>query len=204
MKVEPSTLRGSELHDFLSSLVIPRPIAFVSTVDEKGRYNAAPFSAFIHFVLVPPVLVLGIGRRKGQKKDTVRNIESTGDFVVNMVDENLAEAMNQASADYPPDIDEIKETGLTALKSDKVRSPRIAEAPISLECKLMQILELGSAPNRNSIIFGEILLVHIKDEVMTKGKIDPLKAKIIGRLGDGNLYCRTTDIFEMKRPQTPQ
>lgn len=203
MKVEPSTLRGSEFHDFFSGLIIPRPIAFVSTVDEKGRYNAAPFSAFARLTSVPPVLVLAIARRKGQKKDTVRNIESVGDFVVNMVDENLAKAMNQASADYPAGVDEIREAGLSALKSDKVRSPRIAEAPISLECKLIQIIELGSSPDRSSIIFGEILLVHIKDEVMTEGKIDPLKAKIIGRLGDGDLYCRTTDIFRMKRPSSP-
>lgn len=204
MKVEPSTLHSNELHDFYSRIITPRPIAFVSTIDEKGRYNAAPFSSFAHLGLVPSVVTLAIGRRKGQKKDTVRNIESTGDFVVNMVDEHLAQAMNQASADYPPDVDEIKESGLTALRSEKVRSPRIAEAPISLECKLMQILELGTSPNRSSIVFGEILLVHIKDEIMTKGEIDPLKAKIIGRLGDTNIYCRTVDIFEMKRPQTPQ
>lgn len=200
MKVEPAKLRGKELHDFFSSLVVPRPIAFVSTIDAEGRYNAAPFSAFQRLTLDPAVLVLGIGRRKGQKKDTVRNIEATGDFVVNMVNEDLAKAMNQASADYPPGVDEIKETGLTALKSDLVKSPRIAEAPISMECRLTQIWELGNKPTRSTLIFGEILLVHIKEEIMTKGKIDPLKAKIIGRLGDGNVYCRTTDFFAMDRP----
>lgn len=198
MKVEPVKLQGRELHDFFSSLIVPRPIAFVSTIDTAGRHNAAPFSAFARLTLDPPVLALGIGRRKGEKKDTVRNIESVGDFVVNMVNEDLAQAMNQASADYPPDVDEIKEVGLTAVKSEKVKSPRIAEAPISLECKLLQIMEIGSKPNRTTIILGEILLVHIKDEVMTDGKIDPLKAKIVGRLGDGNIYCRTTNIFALE------
>ena len=200
MKVEPSTLQGRELHGFFASLIVPRPIAFVSTIDEQGRYNAAPFSAFVRLTLEPPVLVFAIGRRRGQKKDTVKNIEAIGDFVVNMVDENIGPAMNQASADYPHGVDEIKEVGLTAVKSDKVKSPRIAEAPISLECKLMQILELGNKPSRSCIIFGEIALVHVKEEVITKGKIDPLKAKIVGRLGDGGLYCRTTNIFEMKSP----
>jgi len=202
MKVDPSSLHGKELHDFFSSVVVPRPIAFVSSVNSEGRYNAAPFSAFTRLTLDPPTVVLAFGRRKGQKKDTVRNIEAVGDFVVNMVDESLAERMNQAAADYPPEIDEIKEVGLTAVKSDKVKSPRIAEAPLSMECKLIQTVEVGNKPNRSTIILGEILVVHIKDEVLTNGKLDPLKAKIIGRLGDGNLYCRTTDTFSMKRTGT--
>ncbi len=199
MKVEPSSLHGKELHDFFSSVVVPRPIAFISSVNSEGRYNAAPFSTFSRLTLDPPVVVLAFGRRKGQKKDTVKNIEAVGDFVINMVDENLAERMNQAAADYPPEIDEIKEVGLTAIKSDKVKSPRIAEAPLSMECKLIQTVEFGNKPNRSTIFLAEILVVHIKDEVLTNGKLDPLKAKIIGRLGDGNMYCRTTDTFSMKR-----
>ncbi len=199
MKVEPSSLHGKELHDFFSSVIVPRPIAFISSVNAQGQYNAAPFSTFSRLTLDPPIVVLAFGRRKGQKKDTVRNIEAVGDFVINMVDEDLAERMNQAAADYPPEIDEIREVGLTALKSDKVKSPRIAEAPLSLECKLVQTVEVGNKPNRSTIFLGEILVVHIKDEIMTNGKLDPLKAKIIGRLGDGNLYCRTTNTFSMKR-----
>src|SRR3972149_2026818 len=117
MRVEPSTLHGKEMHDFFSSVVVPRPIAFISTVDASGRYNAAPFSAFNFLMVNPPVLAFGSGRRGNKKKDTVLNIEAIGDFVVNMVDENLAEAMNQAAADYAPEIDEIKEVGLTALQS---------------------------------------------------------------------------------------
>ena len=199
MKVDPSTIFGKERHDFFSSVVTPRPIAFVSTIDAEGRYNAAPFSAFARLTLDPPVLVFASGRRGGQNKDTVNNIEAVGDFVVNMVDERIAEAMNQAAHNFPPEIDEIEEAGLTALKSDKVKSPRIAEAPISMECKLIQTVEFGNKPNRNTIILGEILLVHVRDEVLTDGKIDPWKAKIIGRLGDDNIYCRTTDVFKMDR-----
>jgi flavin reductase (DIM6/NTAB) family NADH-FMN oxidoreductase RutF len=199
MKIVPSTLHGKELHDFFASVVVPRPIAFISTVDAEGRYNAAPFSAFARLTNDPPILVFSSSRRGNRKKDTVINIEAVGDFVVNMVDENLSEAMNQTAANYPPEIDEIKEVGLTALKSDMVKSPRIAEAPISMECRLIQIMEFGNKPNRNSIILGEILIVHIRDEVMTQGKIDFLKAKIVARLGGDDLYCRTTDVFKMKR-----
>ncbi len=199
MKIVPSTLHGKALHDFFASVVVPRPIAFVSTVNAEGRYNAAPFSAFARLTNDPPLLVFASEPRGNKKKDTVMNIEAVGDFVVNMVDENLSEAMNQAAANYPPEIDEIKEVGLTALKSDMVKSPRIAEAPISMECRLVQIVEFGNKPNRRSIILGEILIVHIRDEVMTQGKIDFLKAKIIARLGDDDLYCRTTDVFKMKR-----
>ncbi|MDP2644894.1 MAG: flavin reductase family protein [Desulfobacterales bacterium] len=199
MKVEPITLPRKDLHHFFAGLITPRPIAFVSTLDAEGRYNAAPFSAFVRLTASPPVLVFAAGRRKGKKKDTIRNIESTGDFVVNLVDEDLCQTMHQAGADYPPGIDEMKEVGLTAINSEKIKSPRILEAPISLECRLMQVLELGQKPSMSSIVFGEILLVHIQDEILTDGKVDPIKAKIIGRLGEGNIYCRTTDIFTLDR-----
>lgn len=198
MKVEPVNLPRKQLHDFFGSLIVPRPIAFVSTIGPDGIYNAAPFSAFIRLTLDPPIVCLAIGRRKGEKKDTVRNIEFSGDFVVNVVDESLAKAMNQASYDYPSNVDEIKEVGLTALPGEKVRSPRIAESPINLECQLMQILEFGKRPG-SSIIFGEVVLVHIRDDICSNGAVDPLKAKIIGRLGS-DLYCYTTHIFEMKSP----
>ncbi len=200
MKVDPASLSPREKHDFFASVIVPRPIAFVSTVDEKGRFNAAPYSAFARLVMNPPIVFLAVGRRGIREKDTARNIAAVGDFVINMVDDNLAQAMNQASTSYPPDVDEIKETGLTALKSDKVKSPRIAEAPLSLECRLMQTLEFGDSRRRGTIFLGEVVLVHLKDEIITNGKIDPLKAKIIGRLGETDLYCRTTDIFRMKRP----
>lgn len=199
MKIEPLSLHGKDLHDFFSSVVVPRPIAFISTVDAEGRYNAAPFSAFNYLTVNPPVIAFGSGRRGSKKKDTVMNIEAVGDFVVNMVDENLAEAMNKAAAAYAPEIDEIKEVGLTALQSDMVKSPRIAEAPVSMECRLIQTLELGNKPTRSTIILGEVLMVHVRDDVLTQGKIDPLKAKIIARMGDNDIYCRTTDVFKMKR-----
>lgn len=196
MKVEPAKLGRGQAHNFFGSLIVPRPIAFVSTVGPDGIYNAAPFSAFIRLTLEPPVLCLAIAPQKGKKKDTVRNIEFSGDFVVNMVDESLAKAMKQASYPYPSDVDEIKEVGLTALPSEKVKSPRIAESPINLECQLMQIMEFGKRP-ASSIIFGEVVLVHIRDDIWSNGEVDPRKAKIIGRLA-GDLFCYTTNIFELK------
>jgi len=114
------------------------------------------------------------------------------------VDEALAEAMNQASAEYPSDVDEFKEVGLTPVKSELIRAPRVAESPVSMECKLTQILESGEAAAGGHIIIGEVLSVHIKDELWAGDQIDVSKLKPIGRLG-GDLYCRITDIFEMKR-----
>ncbi len=200
MKLEPGALPRHEAHDFFASLITPRPVAWVSTVNEQGQYNAAPFSAFNRLANNPPIVAIGIARRKGQKKDTVRNIETVGDFVINLVDEATVEAMSKTSGEYPPEVDEIKLAGLTAVKSDKVKSPRIGEAPISVECKLVQLTEIGSNPGRGTIVLGEIVMIHIKDEIMTNGKIDPRKAKIVGRLGESNIYCRTTDLFTLDRP----
>lgn len=201
MKIEPSAITRGKSHDFFASLITPRPIAFISTVNAEGQYNAAPFSAFIRLAMDPPVVAIGCGRRGVRKKDTLNNIEAVGDFVINMVDENLAEAQNRTSKAFPPDVDEIKEAGLTAVASEKVKSPRIAESPISLECKLVQTIEFGSKPWRNTIVLGEIVMIHVKDEIMTNGKIDPKKAKIVGRLGESNIYCKTTDMFIIDRPK---
>ena len=130
----------------------------------------------------------------------IKNIEATRDFVVNIVDEPLAEAMNQTAANYPSDVDEFRETGLTPVKSDIVGAPMVAESPISLECKVRQIQEFGDAPRITSMVIGEIVQVHIKDGLYSGNEVSLSKLKAIGRLG-GNLYCRLTDTFEMERPQ---
>ena len=138
-------------------------------------------------------------KRDGQKKDTLVNIESSKEFVINIVTETMAEAMNQASGEYPSDVDEFQEVGLTPAKSDLVKPPMVAESPVNMECKLMQILEFGEPHRRAFFTIGEIVRIHIKDELWADGNITAHKLKAIGRLGE-DLYCRTTDIFEMKRP----
>ena len=200
MKITPSHLSKKNMHELFMSAILPRPIAFVSTIGEDGIFNLAPFSCFAPIGLKPALVCLQSGwKRDGNKKDTLRNIEYEKNFVVNGVDEALAEAMNQTSAEYPSDIDEFKEAGLTAIKSDLVRAPRVAESPVNMECQLVKILEFGEAPTGSHVVIGEVLLFHVKDELWCGEEIDISKWKPIGRLG-GDLYCRTRDVFEMKRP----
>lgn len=200
MKFDPTKLELKDVYGLLVGAVLPRPIAFVSTAGEDGVYNVAPFSYFTLLSSKPAVVGVGIARnRDGGKKDTLVNIEFTKDFVINIVTESLAEAMNQASGEYPSDVDEFKEIGLKPAPSDLIRSPRVAESPINMECRLMQILQFGETPRIQSFIIGEIIMVHVKDELLVNDVIKADKLKVIGRLGE-DLYCRTLDMFEMKRP----
>lgn len=202
MKIDPKDMEHRDVYRLFMSAIVPRPIALVSTIGEDGVFNLAPFSAFGTMGLRPCHVYIGIGRnRDGQKKDTLVNIEASKDFVVNIVDESLAEAMNQSSAEYPIDVDEFKEVGLTPVKADIVKSPMVAESPVNMECQLVEILELGELPRGTSIVIGEVLRVHIKEGLYVNGEIQMPALKALGRLG-GDLYCRTTDIIEMKRPFT--
>ncbi len=194
MKIEMANLDRQELKGLLERAMAPFPVTLISTVGEDGIYNAAPFSLIIPVCWKPPIVCVSVALWQGQKKDTWRNIEFTKDFVVNIVDETLIKPTIQASVHYPSDVDEIKEVGLTAIAADKVKSPRVAEAQVSLECRLMQKLELGEG--QNLIIFGEVVLAHVKDELWVAGKLELSRLKVVGRLGS-KIYCRTRDIFEM-------
>ncbi len=196
MKLQMANLDRRELHEFLGSAIAPLPIALISTIGEDGTYNAAPFSLVFPVCWKPPIICASFGLQQGQKKDTLRNIEFAKDFVVNIMDETLIKPTIQTSADYPSDVDEIKEVGFTATAADKVKSPRIAEAQVSLECRLTQKLELGEGQNLRGVIFGEVILAHVKDELWVDGNIKPSGLRAVGRLGSG-IYCSTRDIFEM-------
>ena len=201
MKVDPADLNRRDSHELITSVIVPRPIAFVSTIGEDGVFNLAPFSAFTSLALKPALIGFSIGwRRNGEKKDTLRNIEFSKDFVINVVDETLAEAMNQTSVEYASNVDEFKQAGLTPAKSDIVKAPMVAESPINMECKLSQILEFGEAPDGSQVVIGEIVLIHIKDELWSGAYVEPSKLKAIGRTGGLDGYCRSTDIFKMQRP----
>jgi len=200
MKINPADLNRHDSHELFMSIVVPRPIAFISTIGEDGVYNVAPFSCFTPASIKPAHVCFGIGsRRDGRKKDTLKNIEFSGDFVVNVVTESLAEAMHQASADYPSEVDEFEETGLTPVKGDQVRSPMIAESPVHMECKLSRIVEFGQVPALSHLVIGHVVLVHVQDELWAGDQADIRKLKPVGRLG-GQLYMRITSIFEMERP----
>ena len=198
MKIDPN-LSWMQAHEIMVGTVAPRPIAFVSTIGPDGVFNLAPFSLVTPLCMSPITLGLSIGRRQGRKKDTLLNIEATGEFVVNTVTEALAESMNQASADYPPHVDEFSETGLTPLPCERVRPPRVGESPISLECRLKHILGFGKAPRLNSFVIGEVVMVHIQDAFWANDALQAAGLQLIGRLG-GDRYCRTADVFTMARP----
>ncbi|MBI2605493.1 MAG: flavin reductase family protein [Deltaproteobacteria bacterium] len=196
-KILPQGLEPRDAYRLLLSAIAPRPIAFVSTVNKKGVPNAAPFCFFMGVTPSPPTIAFSVLRRGDQKKDTLRNLESTRDFVVNIVDEALAQAMNIASGSYPPDMSEFDVAGLTPTPSEIVTAPRIAESPVHLECKVRTILELGDLPA--AIVVGEILCFHVHEEFVKDGIIDVRKLKPLGRAGE-NLYARFSDIFEMDMP----
>lgn len=203
MKIDLNGENARDMHHILMSIIAPRPIAWVSTVSQDKVYNLAPFSAFCVMSVNPAIVGFNSAAfRDGRKKDTFINIESSGEYVINMVDESLAEAMNITSASFAPEIDEFQEAGLTPVKADLVKPPLVGESPVSLECRLRQILKFGEEPMTNNFVIGDVLLIHVKDEYCTNEEINASALKLIGRLGGRGIdrYCRTTDSFEMQRP----
>ena len=199
MELDPQTMKSESTYKLLIGCVVPRPIAWVSTVGADGVNNLAPFSFFMGVCGDPPTIAFSSGPRAKDHKDTVRNAEHTGDFVVNIVDDDRAEAMNISSGEYPAGVDEFALTGLTAAPGVKVRAPRVVEAPVSLECRVAQIIPVGRGPH--SLVLGEIVYFHVRDDVYeaATGRIDVARLKPIGRLA-GHQYSYIHDIFEMKRP----
>lgn len=190
-----------DVYHLLVGVVTPRPIAWVSTVDIAGRVNLAPFSFFNAFGANPPVVVFSPTlRRDGTKKDTLLNIEATGEFVVNAAVARLAEQLNLTSKELPPGTSEVELAGLHTAPSARVKPPRIAESPVHLECKLRQIISIGDGPISANLVIGEVVTIHVDDAVLDEnGRVDPRKLQTIARLG-GDFYCRTSDLFELKRP----
>jgi len=199
MQLDPAVMPQQFVYKLLIGCVVPRPIAWVSTVSADGVPNLAPFSFFMGVCNESHTIAFSSSRREGNKKDTVANAEHTGDFVVNVVDDPLAERMNLTSGEYPPEVDEFALTGLTAAPGVKVRAPRLAEAPISLECRVDRIIPVGRGPN--SLVLGEIVCFHVRDGLYdpATGRIDMHELRPVGRLA-GNLYSHIHDSFEMKRP----
>ena len=181
--------------------MVPRPIALATTVDGAGRVNAAPFSFFNAVSSVPPVVVLGIspGDASGDGyKDTERNIHDSGEFVVNLVDEALAERMNICAVDFPASIGELEKAELTPLPSVGVRPPRIAQSPVSFECRRITGLSLGP---RSTLEVGRVIHMHIRDDLVDPAKtyVHTEKMRLIGRMHGRGWYARTTDLFLMDR-----
>ena len=186
-------------YPLLVSLVTPRPIAFVTTMSPDGKINAAPFSFFNLMGAEPPIVAIAPGNRDdGTPKDTARNIRLTHEFVVNLVDESIAEAMNKCAASLPYGENELVHAGLHEAKSSLVRPPRIAEAPASLECTEWGTLQIGG----NRLVIGIVKRLHVRDELFDadKKRIHTDKLLTIGRMASPHWYCRTRNRFEMIRP----
>ncbi len=197
MELEMAAMAASDRYKLLTAVIVPRPIAFVSTRSADGRFNAAPFSFFNIFGDDPPTVVLGINNRAGGRKDTDLNIHATGDYVINVVTAGIVEAMNLCSADLPPEADEFALSGLTPAPSVRVAAPRIAESPVNLECRHVQTIDLG--PGRRMIV-GEIVHIQIRDALVGAGfRIDQAAIDAVGRFG-GPWYTRTRDMFQLERP----
>jgi flavin reductase (DIM6/NTAB) family NADH-FMN oxidoreductase RutF len=200
--IDPSQHDYADIYKLMIGIVIPRPIAFVSTIDAAGVRNLAPFSYFTACGSNPPVVCFCTAVRSEPRphKDTLENIRATGEFVVNVVSEEIAEQMNKTSAEVPPEVDEFVLSGLTPLASDLVMPPRVAESKVQMECKLHQIVPVSDKPGGGILVLGEVLRFHILESVLDGYKIDPGKLKAIGRMG-GPTYVRTQDRFNMERPR---
>lgn len=201
MEIAANQSSALVIYQHLIRLIVPRPIAWVSTISAAGQTNLAPFSFFAGVGSNPPSLLFcPANRRDGEPKDTMRNVIEQGEFVVNIVTESQAELMNQTAAELAEDESEFEVFGVPSVASSVVRPPRVAGAPAHLECRLMQVIRLGQGPGGANIVIGEIVHLGIADHVVNdRGFADSEKLQAVGRMG-GSAYCRTTDTFELRRP----
>lgn len=195
MQIDPSQHSVADNYKLLTNLVVPRPIAWVTSQNPAGVVNLAPFSFFNAVGANPLYLIISIGiNDEGEMKDTAKNILASGEFVVNLVTEDLFAAMNISAADFPPDMSELEATDLHTAPSIKIKPPRLAESQASMECKLHSSQLLG----KNTLVIGEVVMFHVADHLMGP-RMHVNNFAPIGRLGAPSVYCRTTDRFDIKR-----
>ena len=204
MVIDPTSLEAREVYTLLIGSVVPRPIAWASSVGPEWQPNLAPFAYFNIASSNPPMLLFCPSRRaNGAKKDTLLNVEATQEFVIHIVDEPAVEAMNRTSADYPPGANEFEIAGVAAVPSAKVRPPRVAAAPVAFECRLYQIIPLGDEQPGGEIVIGQVVLIHVRDDVRVGTYIDLEALRPVARLA-GNGYARVNDTFDLRRPVLPK
>jgi flavin reductase (DIM6/NTAB) family NADH-FMN oxidoreductase RutF len=200
MRFDLTTLPAADRYKLMASSITPRPIAWVSSLSVDGVRNLAPYSFFNMVSADPPLIVLGVmPRADGTLKDTAANIEQTGEFIVHLVSEAMAEAMNFSCIDAPPGFDEIAAAELEVVPGEQVQAPRLVQAPVAMECRLYQVIEAG----QTRIILGEVVAMDIRDEHILDGArchIDPLTMNLIARLHGAGWYTRSTDLLQMTRP----
>jgi flavin reductase (DIM6/NTAB) family NADH-FMN oxidoreductase RutF len=180
--------------------VVPRPVAWITTVDEHGRVNAAPFSSYNYVATSPPMLAINIATRAGAVKDTARNIRATGEFVVNVATEATMETMHLTAQDFPPELSETEHLGIALLPSQRVKPPRIASTPVQMECRLDQVVVLGRGVN--TLYIGEVVAFHLAHDIYDGKRVDSARMRPIARLG-GPFYAGLGEIFHRPMLQRP-
>jgi flavin reductase (DIM6/NTAB) family NADH-FMN oxidoreductase RutF len=202
IQIDPKTLAAEPAYRLLTGIVVPRPIAWVTTVSAAGVVNLAPFSAFTFVSPKPPMLAISIGHKKGIYKDTARNILATEEFVVHIADRNLIEPVHLSSIEHSPDVSEVAELGLATAPSERVRVPRLTDVPVAMECRFRQSLEFGET--RSRLIIGEVEMFHVRDGLLHDGKIETAQLDPICRLA-GPRYAALGEIITMRSvAQTPK
>ena len=206
LTLDPKTLPIQKLHQYLLGAVGPRPIAFASTVDEKGNTNLAPFSFFNVFSANPPIMIFSPARsgRTNETKDTYNNVKINPEVVINVVNYDIVHQMSLASSPYAPGVSEFEKAGFTAIPSDLIRPMRVAESPVQFECKVNKVVELGAEGGAGNLIICEVVKIHIHEAVLDEnGMIDQHKIDLVSRMG-GNWYCRADEnsMFEITKPIT--
>lgn len=202
----PQEIATAKLQTYLQGVIAPRPIALASTMDKEGNINLSPFSFFNLFSSNPPIIIFSPSRRvrDNTTKHTLKNLLEVPEVVVNIVSYNMVEQTSLASCDYPKEVNEFSKSGLTALASEKVKPPRVAESPASFECKLKQIIPLGEQGGAGNLIICEIIVAHINNNILDEqGNVDPQKLDAVARMG-GDYYCRAhgESVFVVPKPNT--
>lgn len=204
LTLNTSNLTPVELQNYLQYAIAPRPVCFASTVDAEGNINLSPFSFFNMFSTNPPICVFSPSRRvrDNTTKHTLENVHQVKECVINIVNYDMVQQMSLASTEYAKGVNEFEKAGFTMLKSDLVRPPRVAEAPVQFECVVNDIIPLGDSHGAGNLILAEIKLIHINEEILDEsGKIDQHKIDLVARLG-GDWYCRVTNdnLFKVAKP----
>ena len=206
LSIDPSQHQPRQIYKLMTGIIVPRPVALVSTVDADGNANLAPFSFFAGVGSAPPTVLFCPALRPdstgqaGKRKDTLHNVEATREFVINVVSEAISAQANATAAEVPPDVDEFRLSGLTPVASELVMPPRVAESPAQMECRLMQVIYTGHKPASGVIVLGEVVRFHVREDLFYDFRIDPAALDAVGRMA-GNTWARTRDRIDLIRPK---
>ncbi|MDA9127915.1 flavin reductase family protein [Flavobacteriaceae bacterium] len=205
LHLDPNELQTPELHGYLLGAIGPRPICFASTVDEEGKVNLAPYSFFNVFSARPPILIFSPARRvRGNTvKHTLENVQAVPEVVINVVNYAMVQQMSLASTEYPKGVNEFVKAGFTMEASETVRPPRVKEAPVQLECKVVNVVPLGTEGGAGNLVMAQVERLHISQDILnSQGQIDPEKIDLVSRMG-GNWYSRAkSGLFEVAKPNS--